>query len=198
MRIGLYSGTFDPMHEGHVLFAQLSAEQFGLEEVLILPEQSPRYKPGASNINHRIIMAERALESAEAKMRVLALQDQPSHTIKGVIAAVYEKYPEDEYYLLMGADVYRSLPNWGSRDDEDGTVADIAGGVGFIVGISSMKELPELKDISEKHELNTRFIEVPVNTLSSRKIREDVASGESPRGLNDRVAEYVSDNGLYL
>ncbi len=143
-------------------------------------------------------MAERALESAEAKMRVLALQDQPSHTIKGVIAAVYEKYPEDEYYLLMGADVYRSLPNWGSRDDEDGTVADIAGGVGFIVGISSMKELPELKDISEKHELNTRFIEVPVNTLSSRKIREDVASGESPRGLNDRVAEYVSDNGLYL
>ncbi len=35
MRIGLYSGTFDPMHEGHVLFAQLSAEQFGLEEVLI-------------------------------------------------------------------------------------------------------------------------------------------------------------------
>ncbi len=197
MRIGIYSGTFDPMHEGHVLFAQVTAEHFGLDKVLILPERHPRYKDSVADYGHRLAMCAIAIQDTEANMETFELTDLASHTVNGVIANIYEQYPEDEYYLIMGSDVLRTVPKWGERDDEDGGINEIAGSVGMVVGIDSMDELPELKKIVEKHGLNARFIETPAKKLSSRNIRSSVAAGESPRGLNDEVANYIAREDLY-
>lgn len=185
------------MHEGHVLFAQVASEQFGLDKVLILPEVKPRYKDNVTEALHREAMIQLAVMSADADLELLSLPEIESHTIAEVIARVHELFPDDEYYMLMGSDVFRTVPTWGSRDDEMGSIADIADKVGLIVGIQSMAEIAELKDIATQEKLNVRFIESPLNALSSRKIRADIAGGKFAHGLNDNVIKYINEQKLY-
>ena len=199
MRIGIYSGSFDPIHEGHVLFAQVSAEQFGLDKVLLLPEPQPRYKESVTDIEHRQRMCELATISNSSEIQTVVFDDLPHHTINGVLRHVYEMHPEDEYFILMGSDVFRHIEKWGERDDEDGSIADISGNIGFIVGIEKMSELAELKEISEKLGLNARYVEPPLMALSSRKIRERIKEGSSVEvaGVNDDVGRYIKLESLY-
>jgi len=202
MRIGIYSGTFDPIHEGHVLFVEVSAIQFGLEKVLIIPESKPRYKDSVEDVEHRRRMAGLATtDCVETDIDIIDVDDEPSHTFNGIIAKVHDLYPDDEYFVMMGSDVFRHIGSWGGRKDEDGTVVDVADKIGFIVGIKSIKEVPELKEIAEGLSVNARFMEAPAAGLSSRKIRERIALGdeddEAVYGLDDNVARYIELEKLY-
>ena len=197
MRIGIYSGTFDPIHEGHVLFAQVSAEQFGLDKILLIPEAEPRQKTDITAIDHRMRMSELATVSNPSDIQVVGFEDLPQHTIHGVISRVYNTYPEDEYFLLMGSDVFRNIGKWGSREDEDGSVNDIAGSVGFIVGINSLSELAELEEIARQLSLTAQFVEPPLMPMSSSKIRKKLATSQLAHGLHDDVARYIDFEKLY-
>ena len=198
MRVGIYSGTFDPIHEGHVLFAHVAAEQFGIEKVLVIPEIAPRFKEAVSPIEHRLRMAELATVSQEPTQKVVNLPDLPSHTINGVISYIYELFPDDEYFIILGSDVFRNIEEWGDRDDEDGGVAEIADKIGFIVGLSSMAEHDELQAMAERMGLNVKFVEPPLHGVSSRKIRDAIASSSSDiHGLNEEVQRYIQFEGLY-
>ncbi len=199
MRIGIYSGTFDPIHEGHVLFTQVAVEQFGLDKVLVLPEPKPRYKDGASDIDHRISMCRLALIGSESSVLVEQTEDSPAHTVGGIVEYLFEKYPDDDYFIMMGSDVFEGAEKWGQRDDEDGSIADLAAKVGFIVGIDNPEKETELQAISERLNLNTRFVYLPLAGLGSRDIRDKLASGDTPPipGLNDEVYDYIKPNHLY-
>lgn len=197
MRIGIYSGTFDPIHEGHILFAHVACEQFGIEKILLLPEPKPRYKENVTDIEKRIEMCQLASLGVESEIHTLAYMANQQHTINGLLSDVAEDYPEDEYYILMGSDVFRRAPSWGERDDEDGTLADIANSVGFIIGVQSINEVAELKEISQELGLNVRYVEIPLPNLASSKIREKFAARQEPIGLNDEVTRYIKQNKLY-
>jgi nicotinate-nucleotide adenylyltransferase len=197
MSIGIYSGTFDPVHEGHILFAQVAIEQFGLDKVLMIPEMQPRQKDNVAEVEDRTNMIVIAAQTVEGAIEPLNLDDQPSHTVEGVFSKIYELYPDDEYFLLMGADVFEGIKSWGSENKLDGRVEDIAKNVGFVVGVLSTDDLPKLQKISDDIGLNTRFIEVPIPNISSSKIRTAIASGAQARGLNDDVEEYIKTNNLY-
>lgn len=198
MRIGIYSGTFDPVHEGHILFAQVACEQFGLDTVLFLPESAPRHKDSAKDVKHRGNMLELATADAEFETAVFVLETVPRHTVGGVLRAVAELYPEDEYYLLMGQDVFEHVGGWGAQPEDEGDVSLIADSVGFIVAIQGIDHEAELRRIADSLKLNARFIEPPLFSLSSRKIRDKLHRRESPvAGLNDNVARYIEQEKLY-
>lgn len=195
MKLGIYSGTFDPIHEGHVLFAQVACEQFGLDEVIFIPEEAPRYKDGVQDVISRRAMIK--LATADFPNMQLFEHNEPSHTIEGVISAVVNDYPDDEYFIIMGSDVYKGIPKWGTRDDERGAAADIKDSVGFIVGLENIEELKELEKVQELTGLNTRFLESPLSKLSSRNIRRAIKSGDEPKGLNDDVKEFIKQSKIY-
>lgn len=197
MRIGIYSGTFDPIHEGHVLFVDVVSEQFGIDRVLLIPEPEPRYKNNVTPVMQRLRMAELGVQSADADVRALLLPETKNHTIKGVLRQVYELFPEDEYFILMGGDVFKHVGKWGERDDEEGSIKDIADSVAFVVGIDNMAQLPELQKIADELNLNVRFIEVPIAGLSSRKIRQSIADGKPATGLSDSVQRFIEGEKLY-
>lgn len=197
MRIGIYSGTFDPIHEGHILFAQVASEQFGLDKVLLIPEAKPRFKQDVTSIGHRQRMSELAALDNTSEIQVVSIAGLPSHTINGVLREVYQLFPEDEYFIMLGSDVFKNVGAWGDRDDEDGSVKHIADNVGFIVGINNMAELPDLEKLAGEHSLNAQFVEPPLVAVSSRKIREAISKGREPYGLNDNVIKYIEFENLY-
>ena len=198
MRIGIYSGTFDPIHEGHILFAQVAAEQFGLDKVLLIPEAEPRHKHDVTPVEHRQRMCELATASSSEDIQVLVLEGQNSHTINGVLGAVYEMFPEDEYFILLGSDVFSGIGEWGSREDEDGDISMLADKVGFIVGIENMAELTELEQLAADLSLVVQFVEPPLVAMSSSKVRRSIANTSTEvLGLHDDVVRYIHFEKLY-
>lgn len=195
MKLGIYSGTFDPLHEGHVLFAQVAIEQFGIDEVIFLPEAEPRYKNDIQPFATRQEMIRVATK--DMSQMHLFEHGEPSHTIEGVLSAVAADYPDDEYFILMGSDVYKNIAKWGERDDEKGSVDMVKDSVGFVVGLGNISELKELRVVEEQTGLNTRFLESPLAKISSSNIRAALKKGAQPTGLNDDVSDFIKANSLY-
>jgi len=199
MRIGIYSGTFDPIHEGHLLLAEVACEQFGLDKVVFIPEQKPRNKQPVASYKNRAEMIELAIESCENPHVVSPTNNLRSHTVNGLMKHLNQTFPDDEYVLVMGGDVFSRVAEWGRKDDEDGSLSDMSNQVSFIVGLKGANEATKLAKLSELHGLNASFIEVPLAKLSSTRVRQALLDGDKQVfGLNDDVAGYISKNNLYI
>src|SRR5258706_15577528 len=101
--IGIYSGTFDPVHPGHVAFALETLQTCKLDEVIFLPEQTPRDKQAVTDLSHRIALLERALAD-EPNMRVLKLRS-PQFTVADTLPEIYAALKDTQLTLLVGSDV---------------------------------------------------------------------------------------------
>ncbi len=196
MKLGIYSGTFDPIHEGHILFVQLALDQFGLDEVVLVPERQPRHKSPQASFGDRLEMI-RLATSSDSRIHVFDHDKEPQHTIRGVFSAIALDYPDDDYVLLMGSDVFAHIGAWGNGTSDDGSIHDVREHIGIVVGIKNMSEIETLETLSKELELNTQFIEQPLYGLSSTRVRERIKQGEEPRGVQDEVAEYIKTHMLY-
>ncbi|WP_048908379.1 nicotinate (nicotinamide) nucleotide adenylyltransferase [Pedobacter sp. V48] len=115
MKTGLFFGSFNPIHTGHLVIANYMASFTGLKEVwLVVSPHSPlKNKNGLTNMYDRLEMAKLAIENSE-KIRVSDIEfglPQPSYTID-TLAYLQEKYPGKEFVLIMGADNLVSLKKW--------------------------------------------------------------------------------------
>lgn len=107
MRIGIFSGTFDPIHLGHIKAGHIAIKENNLELLYFIPEEKPRYKVNSSEFHHRLEMVRLAL-SDEPEFKVWRA-NEPSHnmrTLKNIAAF----HPEAEIFLLIGNDVH--LNKW--------------------------------------------------------------------------------------
>lgn len=118
-QIGIFPGTFDPVHKGHIAFCIKAIELCHLDRLLILPEKKPRYKGDVSDITDRVTMLEIATKGI-AEIEVLTLESSP-FTVKETLAEL-DKYLGKELLskghvtLLVGADVLHSMHLWSDID----------------------------------------------------------------------------------
>lgn len=115
MKIGLYGGTFDPIHCGHILPVLEARERLGLGRVVYLPTAQPPHKPGRQFAapHRRYLMVELALldqEGLYVSPHELTL-DRPAYTVDSV-EYFHRKYPDDELVLLIGGDSFAKLTEW--------------------------------------------------------------------------------------
>lgn len=189
-KIGIFSGTFDPIHEGHVMFAQTAMEHFGIDEILFLPEENPRRKDKASSHEHRSEMIELALRDFPG-MRVFKVS-HPQHTLLETMEEMVAEHAYDaQYVLLMGADVFENIESW--KD-----FSEIAHDLAYVVALRTEDDGEIVIPLAEKLQLNAEFVPSPLSTISSSAIRSSVIEGSQPRGLNDDVESYISENNLYV
>src|SRR5688572_2239805 len=106
-RIGVFSGTFDPVHRGHVAFALAALKQCALDKVVLLPERSLRGKLGVSDFKHILHMLRLAVRP-HRKLSVLALDDR-QFTVGHTLPQLQEKYEGAELVLLLGSDVVQTF-----------------------------------------------------------------------------------------
>lgn len=109
-RIGIYAGTFDPVHMGHVSFGLATRRKLQLDTVVYLPEPSPRYKTNVTNLEHRLAMLQLTL-APYPELTSLTLES-PQFTITETLPELETQFPESELTFLIGSDVIPSLHLW--------------------------------------------------------------------------------------
>jgi nicotinate-nucleotide adenylyltransferase len=115
MHIGLYFGSFNPIHVGHLIIASYARHTTNLHQVwLVLSPQNP-LKHSASLLNeyHRLHLAHLAIAN-DSNLRVTDIEfnlPKPSYTVN-TLAYLQEKYPQHQFSIIMGSDSYANLPHW--------------------------------------------------------------------------------------
>ncbi|HEY1085568.1 MAG TPA: adenylyltransferase/cytidyltransferase family protein [Candidatus Saccharimonadales bacterium] len=109
-RIGIYAGTFDPPHDGHVAFAKASLHEAQLAEVIFMPEKIPRYKQNVSIYSER----HKQIKSKISDIKGLSLLESPLETFDSASAIPWltDLYPEDSFTFLFGSDIVANMKTW--------------------------------------------------------------------------------------
>ena len=197
MKLGLYGGTFDPVHFGHLLLAERCREELGLDEVRFIPTGDPPHKDqaGLSSGKARAEM----LEFATAGNPQLVVDRRElgrpgrSYTVD-TLAEVRAEFPEAELFFLMGADSLADLPGW----REPGRIAELA----WVVAVNRGRRPPDraalVAGLGERVAARVLFVEMPAVDLSATDLRARAAAGKSLRYTTPPAVEaYIRDQALY-
>ena len=200
MRLGIFGGTFDPVHFGHLLLAECCREQCRLDEVQFVPAAVPPHKQGVqlSPARHRVEMLQLAIggHSAFAVSTVEIDRGGVTYTYE-TLEQIHQARPTDELFFLMGADSLGDLPQW--RNPE--RILDLA-----IPVVVARPDAPPVDYhalagfVSEKKlsEIQTYQVEMPLIGLSSTAMRAAVAGGGSIRYRTPMaVSKYIETQRLY-
>ena len=109
-RVGIYAGTFDPVHTGHIAFALQALDRAELDVVYFVPEREPRGKVGVTHFAHRIAMVRRALQSY-AQLQVLELPDK-CFSVSRTLPRLRQLFLTDELVFFCGSDVLAAMVHW--------------------------------------------------------------------------------------
>ncbi|OKP89228.1 nicotinate-nucleotide adenylyltransferase [Paenibacillus sp. P32E] len=192
MKVGIMGGTFDPLHIGHMMAAETARESYALEEVWFMPSHIPPHKheAGASG-EERLAMVEDAVRDHDA-FGILDLEiarGGVSYTFE-TIMILQEKYPQHEFFFIVGADMVQYLPKWHGIEELVRRLTFI--GVGRPGTPLDLEALPGF--IAEK----VLLADMPLVDISSTMLRARAAEGKSIRYMvPDAVYDYVQRSGLY-
>lgn len=198
MRLGIFGGTFDPVHQGHLLLADQCREQCRLDAVWFVPAGVPPHKQSQSITagKHRKAM----LEMAVAGDSRFAIDDRellrigPSYTVD-TLREIAAEDPQRELFLLLGADMLADLPNW--RDPMG--IASLATVVAVNRGTTPAIPGPQLTAVLTPAAIG-RIVQVfiPGVEFSASDIRGRVRERRSIRFFVPRAVEqYIASHRLY-
>jgi nicotinate-nucleotide adenylyltransferase len=112
--LGIFSGTFNPIHDGHISFALAAAKKCKLEKVIFLPEPKPRFKKDIPNASKRLKqIREATMNFANIDVRLL---NQDQFSVGSTLPELQKLFPDTDFTLLMGSDVALRLPSWPDVD----------------------------------------------------------------------------------
>ncbi len=192
-KVGIFCGSFNPIHNGHVALADYIARNSGLDEVwLVVSPLNPLKRTIADTLapnEQRLDMVRLALRSCE---RLFASDIEfslplPNYTIN-TLRALDAKYPDTDFSLIIGADNLALFERWKDSD--------------VIMSNFDMLVYPrpgvDLDSLMQKYPKVRVLENAPLHDVSSTEIRRRISSGESVSGLvNPGVEKYIIDNNLY-
>jgi nicotinate-nucleotide adenylyltransferase len=191
MKIGLYFGTYNPIHVGHLIIANHMAEHADLDQVwmVVTPHNPLKKKATLLDDHHRLQMVYLATEDFP-KIKPSDIEfklPQPNYTVNTLIH-LHEKYPDYEFSLIMGEDNLKTLHKWKNYE----AILDHHD-IYVYPRISSEAENLELKNHPKIH-----LIDAPVVEISSTFIRENIKKGKNVQPLlPHKVWDYIDHNNFY-
>lgn len=195
MRLGLFGGTFDPIHLGHLILAEACREACALDRVWFVVTATPPHKRGdRTEIAHRLEMARIAISGHPAfeVSEIEAHSPEPTYTYQTLERLTAER-PDDSFSFLIGADSLADLPTWRNpaRIAELATIVVVnRPGAAPITG----RDIPNLGP----HARPLEFVTIPNIGISSTEIRDRASRGRSIRYLVPRGVEvYLQQHNLY-
>jgi nicotinate-nucleotide adenylyltransferase len=188
-RIGIYSGAFDPVHDGHVAFAREAQRVCGLDKVIFLPERSPRGKADVTDIVHRETLLRMAVRGDHFGVLTLSTE---RFTVHETLPELMRLFVGCELTLLAGSDVAQTFCyRWPGID---ALLAKVSLAIGMREGDSG----------AEIHEIMRQLQSSQVQPISYRLITSlfpDASSSSSrqhSRQLHPEVRAYAQQHRLYL
>jgi nicotinate-nucleotide adenylyltransferase len=200
MKIGVMGGTFDPIHNGHLMLGQAALEAFDLDKVWYMPNGNPPHKDTAlsgTDVQDRVEMVRLAissckkfrLETYEANRNDVSYSYRTMEYFKGI-------YPEDDFYFIIGADSLFMIDQWVHPERLFPTCTILAAYRDEINTREAMEE--KIHELKETYHARIRLLVTPLIRISSHELREDVSKGRSIAGwVPDSVNQYILDRQLY-
>ena len=187
MRIGLYGGTFDPIHLGHLCAAEAAREGLALDRVVFVPAHVPPHRGGVAPALDRYAMVclatagSAAFIPSDAELR----RDGPSYTVD-TVNALTQAHPDDSFVLIVGSDTYPEMATW--RDPE---------GIFSRCGVAVVGRAGA-ETFGAPLRPGVLRVSGPGLDVSSTAIRQRLREGKSARFLvPESVLDYIAKRGLY-
>ncbi len=197
-KIGILGGTFDPIHNAHLLLGEAAREQFGLDRIIFIP----------NNLAHYVNRSDVSSGDIRYQMVKMAISDNPyftcsrleidkpegSYTID-TINDLKLMYPGDELYLILGGDSVIGIDSWYKADE-------LLKSCIILTAVRANDDLAALdtkrRELAEKYGADIRLLNFNRNDISSTEIRQRVKTGRSVRYLMpDSCIEFMCIKGLY-
>jgi nicotinate-nucleotide adenylyltransferase len=187
LKLAIFGGTFDPIHQAHLAAAREAADRFGLERVLLIPASQPPHKRDGAHASYedRVRMAELAC-AGDSRLQVSRIEEGTtrSYSIDTIEKLRAGLSAEDELYFIIGADAFSEIATWHRWQD-------VARAVRFLV-ISRPGFTYTAPETVKFEALDTLMLDV-----SSSAIRHALSSGEKPPSLPPAVLAYILEHRLY-
>jgi nicotinate-nucleotide adenylyltransferase len=190
LKIGLFFGSFNPIHVGHLIIANHLAEYTDLKQVwlVVSPHNPLKEKESLLNEYHRLDLVNTAIEG-NTKIKSCDIEfklPKPSYTID-TLQYLTEKYPKHEFSLIMGSDNIASIHKWKNFEK-----------LMSCYSIYVYKRLGDDENILQNKYPSVKFLDVPLLNISSSLIRKMIKSKKSVRYLlPENVYQQVIQAGYY-
>jgi nicotinate-nucleotide adenylyltransferase len=191
MKIGLYFGTFNPIHIGHLIIANHLAEYSGLEQIwmVVTPHNPLKNKKTLLDDHERLQLVNLATEDYP-KIKPSDIEfklPQPNYTVN-TLAHLQDKFPQHEFSLIMGEDNLKSLHKWKNYE--------------VILKNYAIYVYPRISSDIENSDFrnnpNIHFVDAPIVEISSTFIRENIKNKKNVQPLlPSKVWEYIDHNNIY-
>ena len=186
-RIGILGGTFDPIHEAHLVLARESLQEFALDRVLLIPAGNPPHKPdlGRTPFEHRYRMVQLACgASGEIEPSRLEEGSAKSYTFDTLTRIRESIAPADLLFLILGADAFAEIETWHRWREVIGMATFVvASRPGYRYTIPDGATVLRMETLQRPD--------------SSSSIRAQLRKGMRPSGVSDEVWRYIVENRLY-
>lgn len=196
MKLGIFGGTFNPPHIGHLILADTARDTLGLDRVYFVPAAQPPHKAGQprADVEHRAAMVEHAIaDDPYFHLSRLDIDREGPHYAADMVRLMGEAHPAADLFFLMGSDSLRDLLSW-SRPAEIIALCKLV--------VMSRPVTPPDRDALREAlpSIDERLISIPSPEIeiSSSNIVERLQAGHSVRyRLPDDVLQYIYLHGLY-
>jgi nicotinate-nucleotide adenylyltransferase len=189
MKIGLFFGSFNPIHVGHLIIADYIAQYTDLSEVwfIVSPHNPLKVKATLAKDHDRLHLVQLAIDD-NPRLKVSSIEfnlPKPSYTID-TLTYLSEKYPGKEFCLIIGSDNLQSMTKWKNYEK-------LLAGFDFYV--YNRRGYDQFGEISLER---VQFVNAPLLDISSTMVRERIQAGKSIRYLvPDTVFRYIENSSMY-
>jgi nicotinate-nucleotide adenylyltransferase len=197
MLIGLFGGTFDPPHIGHLILSADTRSQLGLDRLLWILTPNPPHKQDQpiTPLENRLAMVKLAIsDDRHFELSTVEIDRPGPYYALDTVKIISEQYPAADLVYLMGGDSLRDLPTWHCPPD---LVAELRF-IGVMRRPGDSIDLPALEKIIPGLTAKVRFVDAPLLDIAAHEIRQRVADGRPFRYfLPPAVYDYIVEHNLY-
>ncbi len=199
MKIGILGGTFDPIHNGHLMLGRYAKELFALDEIWVMPNGNPPHKESdsiESKTKHRVEMVKKAIEGEDGfVLQLYEVERKEVNYSYLTMEHFKESYPEHDFYFIIGADSLFTIDKWKCPDRLLQTCVVLAA---YRDGKTQKEMTEQIQYLNEKFCADIRLLNTPDVDISSSEIKEDLKFSQSIRRLvPEAVYQYIKKNNLY-
>lgn len=199
MKIGIMGGTFDPIHKGHLMLGEYAKELYKLDEIWFMPNGNPPHKLNSnieSQTNHRVEMVKLAIGDYDNfKIQLYEVERTEVNYSYLTMQHFNEKYPNDEFYFIIGADSLFAFETWKHPELLVKTCKILAA---YRDGKNTSEMEEQIQYLNQKYGAEILLLNTPNVDISSSGIRRMIKDNEDISNLvPETVFSYIQSNNLF-
>lgn len=199
MKIGIMGGTFDPIHNGHLMLGEHAYKQFSLDQIWFMPNGNPPHKSSEtieSQTKNRVEMVRRAISGTEYfSLQLYEVENKAVNYSYKTMEYFKKVYPQHEFYFIIGADSLFSIETWVHPEL---LLQDCIVLAAFRDDKGTKEMLAQIQYLNKKYGADIRLLNTPNVDISSSGIREKMKEGQSIKeDVPEDVFDYIEEKQLY-